>query len=78
MYYRKLEEKKRWHKIDCDVVGWCAGAYMKDDKFWKRIYKSDDSYWRYLKKYSRRKLRRLSEKYGFYSNKAFELWWSVW
>ena len=84
-YQRKREDKKRLKKLTMDYVGgWPAGAYEATDRsghktYLRRYWKSQGkkSSWAWNKKYSHKVYRRFTNKYDFYTKKAFDLW-NVW
>ena len=82
-YIRKQEDNKRLRKM-VDYGWWPSGAYesQKPNKkpYLKRYWKSQGkkSCWAWNKKQSHRKYRQFIKKNGFYSKKAYDLWWSVW
>lgn len=85
-YKRKLGDKKRLKKITLDYgAGWPSGADEVTSRsgkktYLKRYWKSEgkDSCWAWNKKYARKVCRRFWKEKGYYTKKAYDLWWNVW
>lgn len=80
MYYRKIQDNKRFQKIASITIGGkyigCGAYYDKKEQRYVRYFKGNG--YTYLKRLSNRKVRKknIEFKKGNHYRKVFDVWWN--